>query len=160
MNEDISRIVKRLVALGYVTKDEMLILTDERYVKRDEFATLRGKVEAIQVMQSKSSDLLENIHSTTTKIREENAIQTAKQDQIEKNIKDIKKGSLKKFLTSKDPMAYTFRFSLMALAIFIGLFAVTVVSGGAFSSFMSKNGLDISISTIVVSGLTSWKGGK
>lgn len=157
MNEDISQIVKHLNALGYLTKEEILILTDERYVKRDEFATLRGKVEAIQVMQSKSSDLLEDIHSTTTKIREENAIQTAKQNQIEKDIKDIKKNAMDRLWNSDKPSGYFFRFTVSLLTIFLVLFFYSSTFGrDIMDDFMAKNGIGVAILSTVSSAAFSW----
>lgn len=157
--EEISKLFQELDQ-RYITKDELFMLTDGRYAKRDEFAELRGKVEAVQTMQAKSADLLEDIHSTTTKIREENAIQTAKLEATGEELKALKKSAFTRFVLSNDPLPRVFRFSFMMFFQLMVLYVISIFNSDLMDVFIKNNGLYVTMFSVATATLASWKGGK
>lgn len=157
--EELSKLFKELDN-RYITKEELLTLTDSRYAKRDEFAELRGKVEAVQSMQAKSATLLEDIHTTTSKIREENAIQMAKLEAAGEELKLLKENAFSRFLGSDEPLPRILRFSAAMLAQLIILYVVSLFIPHEMDKFIKDNGFYVTMFSVAAASLASWKGGK
>lgn len=139
---------------------ELLAVADLRYAKRGDLMEALGKIDALTMQNSQHSDLLQNIYDTLQKNTDRMASNNSKLETIEIHLNEAHKSEFKRLVESTSMVAIVIKSTFIVLGICIMLMVLTAFIGHGMNEFMSRNGLDVAIITMVVTIVLNYIGVK
>lgn len=162
-DKDIEELIKEL-DIRYVTradfKKEVISVSNMIYATREDFIEAMAKIEAFSKEQQVNTQLLNDIYNFLQENKLQDSETRAGLKLIEEKVDNIKKGTFKVFIASKDPFLLIIKTFLTSLAMFFTMIIISMMIGHTADAFMTKNGGYVALFTLITSSIINFYGGK
>lgn len=139
---------------------ELLAVADLRYAKRSDLMEALGKIDALTMTNAQHSELLQNIYNILQKNTDRMASTNSKLETIETHLNEAHKSDFKRLAESTSLFGIITKSTFIVLGVCIMLMVLTTFVGHGMNHFMSNNGLDVAIITMVITIILNYIGVK
>lgn len=140
----------------YITKEEfqteVFKYVSTRFATKGELLEAMGKMEAVMMEQSKSVELLQDLHDITIKNMEQMSRQAVSIEHVNKELVEMRRNAGARLW---DNIPYPIRSIIAFIVIWVLLIISTTIIGKQADEFMRNNGLYVFFGNAIISLITS-----